>query len=83
MWVWAEETQLNPNELKNKLFLSKDLFGCMAWHLIAFGGGLEALETLCCLDREMELNRDEMLLERTVDGSTTFLLAAENNIMKH
>ena len=24
MWVWTEEKQLNPNELKNKLLLSRD-----------------------------------------------------------
>ena len=30
MWVWAEETQFNPNELKNKLLLAKDIDGFVA-----------------------------------------------------
>jgi len=34
-WVWAEEAQLNPNELNNNFFSSKDKFGYIAWHRAA------------------------------------------------
>ena len=92
MWVWAEETQLNTNELKNKLLQAKDIDGLVACHRAAFGDILQALETLWCwakkadlntdellLAKEAELNTDELLLSQTEDGYTAFLLDAENN----
>jgi ankyrin repeat protein len=44
MWVWVEEYQLNPNKLKNKLFLSKDSDGYNTLHHAVSKGCLEALE---------------------------------------
>jgi hypothetical protein len=35
MWDWAEERQLYPKDLKNKLFLSKNCAGQLSWHLAA------------------------------------------------
>jgi ankyrin repeat protein len=32
MWVWAEETELNLEDLKKNLFLAKDNYGYIAWH---------------------------------------------------
>jgi hypothetical protein len=31
IWVWAEETQINPNVLKKKLFLYPVKFGYITW----------------------------------------------------
>jgi ankyrin repeat protein len=79
MWVWAEETQLNPKELKKKLFLSKRNYGYNAWHRAAQFGSLEALETLWSLAKEVELDTEELLLSQTGEGYTAFHLAAETN----
>jgi len=46
MWVWAEETNLSPKELKKSLFLASDVNGYIAWHLANLEGSIEALETL-------------------------------------
>ena len=75
LWVWAEEKQLNPNELKNKLFLEKDKYGYNAWHRAALGGSLEALETLWNWARDVELNTGKFFLAETGDGYTVFQLA--------
>ena len=79
LWVWAEERQLNPTEIKNKLFLEKDQKGFIAWHRAALGGSLEALVTLWNWARDVELNTDEFLLPETGDGNTAFQLAAWGN----
>ena len=79
MWVWAEEKQIIPKELKKMLLLSKDKYGCTAWHLAAGRGSLEALDALWCWAKEEKLNTAELLLAQTVDGYTLFQLAAENS----
>jgi hypothetical protein len=35
LWVWAEETQINPKEMKKKLLLATDGKGYTAWHRAA------------------------------------------------
>jgi hypothetical protein len=30
--IWAEESQLDPNELKKNIFLAKEKYGYIAWH---------------------------------------------------
>ena len=40
MWFWAEETQLNINELRYELLLSIDSTGHNAWHRAADKGSL-------------------------------------------
>jgi len=62
LWVWAEETQQNSNEVKNQLLLTKDLKGSMACEQATEFGSLEALDTLRRLTKEAELNPDELLL---------------------
>ena len=79
IWVWAEEKQFNPNELKNELLLYTDSYGYTAWHRAAAEGSLEALELLWSLAKEAKLNTDEFLLAQTRKGYTAFLLAARNN----
>ena len=79
MWDWAEETLLNPNELKNKLLLSTDVAGYMAWHHAVAKGSLESLETLLFWVKKAELNTGEFLLAESGEGFTTFQLAARNN----
>ena len=81
MWLWAEETELNPKELKKNLFLAKDNDGYIAWHLAALNGCLEALEAIRCLVKEAELNTDELLLVPTADGYTAFQLEAHRTTM--
>jgi len=44
--AWAVEAPLNSDELKNKLLISKDIFGFTAWHGSAARGNLEALKLL-------------------------------------
>ena len=46
MWLWAEETDLNPKELKKNLFLAKDKYGRIAWPQAAIKGSVQALETI-------------------------------------
>ena len=79
IWVWAEESKLHPNELKKKLFLSKDNYGYTAWHRAALFGRLEALATLWFWAKEEEINTDELLLAQSLKGLTAFHLAAEEN----
>ena len=68
MWVWAEETQINPKELKKKLFLTTCQERFIAWHLAATAGNIETLETLWVLSKEAEINTDELLLAELVEG---------------
>ena len=77
-WDWAEEKQLNPNDLKNKLLLSKDSAGYNAWHDVGKKGTLETLEVLWSWAKEAELNTGELLLSQTTDEFTAFQLEAEN-----
>jgi hypothetical protein len=67
MWVCAEETQINPQELKKILFLAKDQDGCFVWHRTAFCSSIETLETLWILSKEVEINTDILLLPQTGD----------------
>jgi hypothetical protein len=62
MWVSAEEGYLNSNEIKSKLFLSRDKYGFMACHSAALGGSLESLELLWSWAMKMELNAGDLLL---------------------
>ena len=76
MWIWAEESQLNPKELKKNLFLAKDNDAFIGWHLPSLEGRRGALETLWSWAKEAELNTDELLISQTVDGYTAFQFAA-------
>jgi hypothetical protein len=40
MLVWTEETHFNPNELKKKLLLTRDMYEDNAWHQAALGSNL-------------------------------------------
>jgi hypothetical protein len=55
--------------LKNKLLLTKDNFGQMAWQQAALGDSLEALETLWSWAKELELNTDELLTAEDKHGN--------------
>ena len=41
MWGWAEETQINPEELKKNLLLAIDDYRYTMWHRSAGKGNLE------------------------------------------
>jgi ankyrin repeat protein len=77
LWVWAKETQLNPNELKSKLLLATDKYGYIAWHQAAERGSLQAIETLWIWAKEVGLNMDELLLAKNKQGDTARLLATK------
>ena len=78
MWFWAEEMQLNINELRYELLLSIDSIGFNAWHRAADKGCLQLLDTVWSCVEEAELNTNEFLLAQSGNGYTAFLLAAEN-----
>jgi len=65
--------------LKKNLFLAKNKYGRIKWHLAPLNGRLGAMETLRSWVKEAELNTDELLLVPTADGYTAFQLAVENN----
>ena len=44
IWVWDEETQLNPNELQNNLLLATEMYGYNVWKRAAEQGNLQALD---------------------------------------
>jgi hypothetical protein len=48
--------------MKKKLFLAKEKYGCIAWHLAAIYGNLRALEILWNCSKEAEINTNELLL---------------------
>jgi hypothetical protein len=77
MLVWAKKDQLNANELKKKLFLSKDGSGCTAWFLAAQNGSLAALETLWSCAKEAKLNLAELLLYKNTSGYNVWEVAAK------
>jgi len=77
MWIWAEETQINPKEFKKKLFLNTCVGGYIVWHIAAEEGQLQALETLWIWSKEVEINTDELLLAESEKGCTAFHLAAK------
>ena len=61
VWAWAEETQLNPSELQNKLLLATEMYGYNVWKRAAEQGNLQALDWLLSLAKEEQLNTDEFL----------------------
>jgi hypothetical protein len=62
LWVWAEEFQLNSNELKKKLLLAKDKKGFTALEHAEQTGTLEALVTLLSWSIELVLKALNLLL---------------------
>ena len=62
LWVCAIESQLNPKELKNKLYY--------AWYRAAAEGSLELLETLWIWALEAELTADDLFLAQNETGRT-------------
>jgi len=78
MWVWAEETQINPKEWKKILLLATDDDGYTMWHRVAGRRNLEALETLWCWAKEVVLNTDELMLAQTRSGYTAFQLPEDH-----
>ena len=73
----AGEEQLQPNQLKNKLFVARDQYGNTAWHGAAQRGSLKALETLWSWAKETELNLHELLLDKNEEGNTAWQLAVK------
>jgi len=73
----VEEEKLQPDQLKNKLFLSEDQYGNTAWHGAAKRGSLKALETLWSWAKEAQINPDELLLTENKEGSTAWQLAGQ------
>jgi ankyrin repeat protein len=78
----VEEEKLQPNQLKNSLFVAKDQYGNTAWHGAAHSGSLRAFETLWSWAKEENLNQDELLLVQGKDGNTAWQLAAQTGHLK-
>jgi predicted transcriptional regulator len=57
---WAKEAQVNTNELKNKLILTKSGAGISAWHLAAEKSSANALGKLWGWAKEAQLNSGEL-----------------------
>ena len=61
--------QLNPEQLRTELFLSKDMYKETAWHKAAETGETEMSEDLWDLAEELQLKpdhlRNEMLFSKT------------------
>jgi hypothetical protein len=79
LWVWAEETQINPKEMKKKLLLATDDYGYTAWTWQQKTAVPEVLETLWYFAKEAELNTHELSLAKPEDGHNVFELAAYKN----
>jgi ankyrin repeat protein len=62
LWVWAEEWQLNSNELKKIVLLTKDNDGFTALHCAKLNGIFEAFVTLLIWTMYLVLNAYEFLL---------------------
>jgi len=66
LWDWAKEEQINPNEIKNILFLDEHQDRKFAWHLAVGGGNLELLNKLWGWAEEIQMKannpRSAMLL---------------------
>ena len=77
LWVWAEGTQLNSFELRNKLFLVPHQYRITEWHRAERFSKFEALETLCSWAKEAELNTDELLLAKNKQGYIARQLATQ------
>ena len=78
----VEEKELQPNQIKNKLFVAKDKYGNTAWHGAAQRGSLKALETLWIWAKEAGLNINELLLVQNEGGNTAWQLAAQTGHLK-
>jgi hypothetical protein len=55
MWDWAKELQLKPEELRNELLLSENLFKQTAWQKAARRGHVEVLEKLWDWAKKLQL----------------------------
>jgi len=60
LWDLAKEVELNPEELRNEVWLSKNMFGQTACHMAAGEGHVEVLEKLWNLAKEVQLNPEEL-----------------------
>ena len=66
LWIRAEETQINPKELK-KLLLSTQKNGCIAWHIAAVAGSIDTLEALWICTKEAEISTEKLLAKKGKD----------------
>jgi hypothetical protein len=61
LWDWAKNLQIKPEELRNRLWLSKDNYGETAWQSTARLGPVEVLENLCDWSKELQLKPEELM----------------------
>ena len=60
LWDWAKELQLNPEEVKNDVYLLKVKDGKTAWHMAAESCKVGLLQKLWDWAKEIQLNPDEL-----------------------
>ena len=58
LWDLAKELQLNPEEIKNDVYLLNDKNDKTAWHMAALWGKVEVLERLRDWVKELQLNAE-------------------------
>ena len=60
LWDWANELLLKPEELRNEILLSKDVFEKTAWQKAVEGGHVKVLEKLRDWANELQLKPEEI-----------------------
>jgi len=87
LWVWAKELQLNPEELRNIVCLSKDNSGQTPWHEAALRGKVEVFEKLWDWATELQLNPEDLRIKvcfsKDNSGQTPWHKAAGSATLKY
>jgi ankyrin repeat protein len=60
MWKWAKELQLNPEDLRNALLLSKDNYNRTPLHKASLEGKVEVLEKVWEWAKKLQLRSEEL-----------------------
>jgi hypothetical protein len=81
MWDWAKELHIQPEELRNEVWLLKDTDGKTVWHMAAEIGEVELLEKIWDRAKELQLKpeelRNDVCLLKDKDGKTVWHIAAK------
>jgi len=75
--VSVEEEELQPQQIKNKLFLAEDQCGNTAWHGTAQRGSLKSLKVLWSWAKEAGLKPHELLLVKNKERNNVWQVAVK------
>jgi ankyrin repeat protein len=73
---WARDLQIKPEELRNGLFLSYEMYGKTAWNIAAQSGHIEVIGQLWDWAKELEELRNGVFFNENY-GKTVWHNAAE------